>query len=71
MCASCIARSCLMLRDPLDRGPPGSSIRGISPVRILESGAMPFCSLSKAETRGDRGMQPVGRGASPSEPYGV
>ena len=46
--------ACLTLCDPLDCGPPGSPIHGISQVRILEWGAMPFCSLLKAETRGSR-----------------
>ena len=33
---------CLTLCDPMDRSPPGSSVHGISRVRILEWVATPF-----------------------------
>ena len=35
-----IAQSCLTLRDPMDRSPPGSSVHGIFQARGLEWGAM-------------------------------
>ena len=36
------AQSCLTLRDPMDWGPLGSSVRGILQTRIPEWIAMPF-----------------------------
>ena len=35
-----VAQSCPTLCDPMDCGPPGSSVRGILQARILESVAM-------------------------------
>ena len=35
-----VAQSCLTLRDPMDCGPPGSSIHGIFQARVLEWGAI-------------------------------
>ena len=37
-----VAQSCLTLCDPLDGSPPGSTVHGISQVRILEWVAIPF-----------------------------
>ena len=37
-----VAQSCLTLRDPVDHGPPGSSVHGILRARILEWVAIPF-----------------------------
>ena len=37
-----IAQLCLILRDPMNWGPPGSSIPGISQARILEWVSIPF-----------------------------
>ena len=34
-------QSCLILCDPIDCSPPGSSVHGILQARILESVAMP------------------------------
>ena len=31
-----VTQSCLTLCDPMDYGPPGSSVHGILPARILE-----------------------------------
>ena len=31
-----VAQSCLTLSDPMDRGPPGSSVHGIFQARVLE-----------------------------------
>ena len=36
------AQSCLSLCDPMDCGPPGSSVHGISQARILEWAAVSF-----------------------------
>ena len=36
-----VAQSCLTLRDPIDCGPPGSSVHGILQARTLERVAMP------------------------------
>ena len=35
-----VAQSCPTLSDPMDCGPPGSSIHGIFQARVLEWGAM-------------------------------
>ena len=35
-----VAQSCLTLSDPMDWGPPGSSVHGIFQARVLEWGAM-------------------------------
>ena len=40
MCAKML-QSCLTLRDPMDCSPPGSSVHGTLPARILEWVAMP------------------------------
>ena len=37
-----VAQSCLILCDPVDYSPPGSSIRGILQARILEWVAISF-----------------------------
>ena len=37
-----VAQSCLTLYDPMDCGPPGSSVHGILQARILEWVAIPF-----------------------------
>ena len=42
------AQSCLTLRDPMERNPPGSSIHGISQARVLEWGAIAFSNISSA-----------------------
>ena len=36
MCECSIAQSCLALCDPMDYGPPSSSVHGIFQARILE-----------------------------------
>ena len=33
------------LRDPMDCGPPGSSVHGIFQARVLEGGAIAFSNL--------------------------
>ena len=37
-----VAQSCLTLSDPMDCGPPGSSVHGIVQARVLEWGAIAF-----------------------------
>ena len=37
-----VTQSCPTLPDPMDCGPPGSSVLGISQARILEWVAIPF-----------------------------
>ena len=37
-----VAKSCLTLRDPMDRSLPGSSVHGIFQARVLEWGAIAF-----------------------------
>ena len=36
-------QSCLILCDPMDSSPPGSSIHGIFQARVLELGAIGLC----------------------------
>ena len=44
-----VAQSCSTLSNPMDCGPPGSSIHGIFQARVLESGAIAF-SMRKSRT---------------------
>ena len=37
-----VTQSCLTLSDPMDCGPPGSSVHGIFQARVLEWGAIAF-----------------------------
>ena len=37
-----VAQSCPILRDPMDRSLPGSSVHGIFQARVLEWGAIAF-----------------------------
>ena len=37
-----VAQSCLTPNDPMDCGPPGSSVHGICQARVLEWGAIAF-----------------------------
>ena len=50
---SSVAQSCLTLWDPRDCSPPGSSVHGILPARILSG--LPFPSL---EDLPDPGIEP-------------
>ena len=43
-----VAQSCLTLSDPMDYGPPGSSIHGIFQARVLEWVAIAFSPLNTA-----------------------
>ena len=40
-----VAQSCPTLSNPMDCGPPGSSVRGIFQARVLEWGAIAFSGL--------------------------
>ena len=40
-----VAESCLTLIDPMDWGPPGSSVHGVSQARILEWVAIFYSNL--------------------------
>ena len=40
-----VAQSCPALSDPMDCGPPGSSVHGIFQARVLEWGAIAFSDL--------------------------
>ena len=40
-----LAQSCLTLSDPMNCGPPGSSIHGIFQARVLEWGAIAFSEV--------------------------
>ena len=42
VCESEVTRSCLILSNPMDCSPPGSSIHGIFQARVLEWGAIAF-----------------------------
>ena len=44
--SDCVTQSCLTLCDPMDCSPPGSSVHGILPARILQWVAIPFCRRS-------------------------
>ena len=41
-CVCLVTQSCLILCDPMDFSPPGSSVLGILQARILEWGAIAF-----------------------------
>ena len=40
-----VAQSCLILSDPMDCSPPGSSVHGIFQARVLEWDAIAFSYL--------------------------
>ena len=42
-----VVQSCPTLSDPMDCGPPGSSIHGIFQARVLEWGAIAFSNIGK------------------------
>ena len=51
-----VAQSCLTLSDPVDCGPPGSSVCGIFQAGVLEWGAIAF-----SEFDGKEGLMEEGR----------
>ena len=40
-----VAQSCPTLSNPMDCSPPGSSVHGIFPARVLEWGAIAFSEV--------------------------
>ena len=46
-----VAHLCLTLSDPMDCGPPGSSVHGLFQARVLEWGAIAFSDLYSAKDR--------------------
>ena len=62
-----VAQSCLTLRDPMDRSPPGSSVHGIFQARTLEWGAIAFseCHLHSGNGWKERGRRKQERMDSP------
>ena len=46
---SLVAKSCLILCDPMDCSPPVSSVHGVSQARILEWGATSFSRGSSSQ----------------------
>ena len=52
-----VAESCPTLSNPMDCGPPGSSIHGIFQARVLEWGAIAFSSLSHLVVSNSLGSQ--------------
>ena len=49
-CESEVAQSCPTRSDPMDCGPPGSSIHGIFQARVLEWGAIAFSLIAFLKT---------------------
>ena len=42
-----VTQSCLILHDPMDCSPPGSSVHGILQARVLEWGAIAFSIFNR------------------------
>ena len=53
-----VMQSCPILCDPMDCSPPGSSVHGISQVRILEGGAISF-SRGSSQPRDWTQLSPI------------
>ena len=51
-----VAQLCLTLCDPMDCGPPGSSVHGILQARTLEWVAIPFSKGQKYKMKGGCGI---------------
>ena len=60
-------QSCLILCDPIDCSPPGSSVHGILQARVLEWGAVSF---SKGNQRSNLGPQQWKGGVLTTGPSG-
>ena len=60
-----VAESCRTLSDPMDCGPPGSSVHEIFQARVLEWGAIAFSK--KREREGLRGQPAFSASALPLE----
>ena len=63
-----VAESCPTLSDPMDCGPPGSSVHEIFQARVLEWGANAF---SKKRERGLRGQPVFSASALPLEKWDI
>ena len=55
-----VAQSCSTLCNPIDGGPPGSSVHGVSQARILECSAISF-SRGSSQARGWTWVSCIGR----------
>ena len=64
-----VAQSCLALCDPMDYGPPNSSVYGILRARILEWVAYPF-SRGSSQPRIKHRSPALQADSSPAEPQG-
>ena len=61
-----VAQSCPTLRDPMDCSLPGSSVHGISQVRVLEWGAIAFSAVEYySAIRSDQSLSCVRLFATP------
>ena len=54
-----VAQPCLILRDPMDYSPPGSSVHGIFQARVLEWGAIAFSGSMVSARQKDMGASQV------------
>ena len=59
-CCCSVAKSCLILCDPMDSSPPGSSVYGISQARILQWVAVSYCKGS-SQPRDQNPVSCIGR----------
>ena len=64
-----LAQSCLTLCDPMDCGPPGSSVHGILQARIPEWVAIPF-SRRSSQPRIEPRFPTLQLDSLPAEPPG-
>ena len=62
-----VAQSCLILFEPMDDRPPGSSVHGIFQARILEWVAIPF-SRGSSRPRDQTQVSALQAETLPSEP---
>ena len=51
-----VAQSCPTLCDPMDCGPPGSSVHGIFQARVLEWAAIAFSTIPMKKVYSDTGF---------------
>ena len=72
--AAKLLQSCLILCDPTDGSPPGSSVPGILQARILEWVAIPFsnaCGHAKSLQSCPTLYDPMGSSPSGSSIHGI
>ena len=65
-----VVQLCLTLCDPMDCGPPGSSVHGILQARILEWVAIPF-SRGFSQVRVQIQVSCIAVDSLPSEPISI